>query len=592
MKNFDHNFIKFLSDQSKHLDAVSAAKSLLKSNPNSVEAISTHAYVNINAKNYELALKSYKRLNMINPDSFEAMFGSALCLSQLRRYNQAVDIYNQLILNFPNDFRAYMNLGVLYRQMGKFDLSKQILDQASKLEPKNSEIFHNLAITIEHMGDLETALKIYNHVLSLNPSHFRAICNQGTIYSQKNKLDEAEEKFLRALSIKPDDELSLNNLGLVYIFKKKTHNAKTMFLKAINSNPLSGKGYINFASLNNLKCDEINLIINKLEKLIFKKASFQFYDKALFALANLYEKRSEFRKAEQLYLMGNNYVSKFRPFNQSKNTIHYERLLDTVDIFSCSENIDKKNNKNYIFIIGMPRSGTTLLESILASNNIIQPGDELPFLNKICKEFIFDRKQPLTSFNKNDLKTISNYYIENTIHLFGKNSWLIDKLPHNFQWACIIAKIFPNAKILHCHRDPMDNCWSLYRANFEQGHTYSFSMKSLGQYYAQYQNLLIQFQKVLGDRIFNVNYDELVLDPVKYSKSIFEYIGFPNFKFDESNRGKNYFSRTTSSVDVQKPISKSSLNGWKKHESFLDPLLRSLISEQIKLCIPIYGKNN
>jgi Flp pilus assembly protein TadD len=514
----------------------------------------------------------------------------AICYVQLKRFNQAIAAYQTLTKLFPKDFRPFMNLGVLLRQMGKLDLSKDILKQASKLDPKNSEILHNLAITIEHQGNLDLALSAYSHVIALKPSHYRAICNQGVIYSKLGKLNEAEEKFLAVLAIEPSDNLSLNNLGLIYIFKKQQDKAKNFFIRAIHASPTDGKGYINCASLNNLGTLDIDILINKLEPLILKKVPFQHQDKALFALAQLYEKKKNQEKIEYYYSMSNNYVSRLRPYNHSQTQLNFKKLLHLSNELNIPEQFEARD-KNYIFIVGMPRSGTTLLESILASNSNIIAGDELPFMNEICKEIIFENKEPPTKLNQEMLDIISAYYSKNTRPLFKNSSWLIDKLPHNFQWACMIAKIFPNAKILHCHRDPMDNCWSLYRANFEQGHPYSFSMKSIGRYYAQYQYLLSHFQKKLGNRIFSVNYDTLVTDPADYTKPIFDHIGIKDYQFDDTKRGDNYYSQTTSSVDVQKPISTSSLGGWKSHKAFLEPLLNSLKLEQKILGIPIYQSN-
>ena len=170
----------------------------------------------------------------------------------------------------------------------------------------------------------------------------------------------------------------------------------------------------------------------------------------------------------------------------------------------------------------MPRSGTTLLESILASHDDITAGDELTYFTAACDSRLDLSAQDVSA---DIAAAIRAEYEEKTAALFAGKSWLIDKLPHNFKWAEVISKVFPDARILHCHRDPMDNCWSIFRTNFEYTHNYSFSMKSIGQFYAHYQKLMSIYESRIGDAMLAVNYDALVQDPAAETARIFEFLG-------------------------------------------------------------------
>ena len=134
----------------------------------------------------------------------------------------------------------------------------------------------------------------------------------------------------------------------------------------------------------------------------------------------------------------------------------------------------------------------------------------------------------------------------------------------------------------------MDNCWSLFRANFEQGHDYCFNMKALGQYYAQYQHLMQTYETHLGGRMLSLSYDDLVRNPQQQAHRIFDYLGMGDFEFDESKRGDGYFSTTASAAQVQDQISTKSLQGWRRHEAFLKPVLAALKKQQSRLGLPVY----
>jgi tetratricopeptide (TPR) repeat protein len=578
--------IQRLSKQGQHQEAIAAASKLLKANRDSIPVKTCLGFVLINGGEFTKALKIYRDLLKSAPLNIDYLFGAAICHAQLRQFTDAEKAYQRLINLKPNEFKYKMNYGVLLREHGFFDQSEAMLRQAHDNNPRFAEILHNLGITLEQLERFDEALAIYDQALERDPKHYRALSNQGSVYTKLNQLEAAEGKFKACLAINPHYLNGLNNLGLVYLYQRQTDAAKAIFQDAIAKHPHDGKAYFNLSNLDDLTDDDLRAVIAQLEEQFNTQGLTHFLDKGLFALAQFYQKQKNTAKSEAYYLKGNRHVARQRPYDNHKT----QQQFDLWRRFSTSQPKTSHDaaNQKIIFIIGMPRSGTTLLESILASCDAIAAGDELPYLNDQLDKAMsrLDPKSPMMTAD--EIKAITQHYKDKTQWMHNDDQWLIDKLPHNFKWAPLIADIFPEAKILHCYRNPMDNCWSLYRVNFEQSHAYCFDRKALGQYYAHYQNLMKSYEDMMGDRMLSVSYDELVKNPDGESERIFDYIGLEGYKFDEAKRGRNYFSRTASSAQVQQPISTQSLGGWRRHEAFLEPVLIALQKQQQRLGLPVY----
>lgn len=361
-----------------------------------------------------------------------------------------------------------------------------------------------------------------------------------------------------------------------------------MLFKAIEYYPNSAIFYNNITQLKNLNVEELNQIKIAIENVIASNAETLSIEQMYFSLGKICQSLKDFKAAEASYLKANKIVSKMKPYDRSfvSSYFDYSKFLASHLDTSFKGHV---SGESFVFIVGMPRSGTTLLESLLSTHSKLIPGDELPYLNRICFDELFKNKRPIGQPNNDNLEVISNYYSSKTSTLFSKPNILIDKLPHNFRWVPIISTVFPKATIVHISRDPIDNCWSLFRENFDNNnHEYSYQLKILGEYYARYQELMLFFNNRGNYNIINVTYEALVDQPINTIKNIFNKININPEDFVEQSRGNNYYSKTASSVQVQQPVSKASVQGWKKHSDFLRPLVLNLQKHQERLGLPIY----
>lgn len=579
--------LKKLHSEGKIEKALKLSSQLLKKYPNNYSYLHAHASLHNNAGRIKTALHSYLKLHKLNPTDISIVLIISTCFSKIGEYVTSLKYFHIANNLRPNDHEIIMNIGVLYRLNHQVTESKTYLEMCVKLAPKKAEAFHNLAITNELEDDFDSALSNYKQAVELDSQHYRAFCNMGVVYSKLRNLELAENAFLTSLSINPKYDLALKNLGINYVFQKRLDEAKELLFKAISHHPNSAMFFNNLSQLTNLTKKELTDIKFAIEKSISSKMKRFDIDEMYFALGKICHSLKEYKCAEASYLKANILVSKKKPFDRSfvSNYFDYSKFLASNLDMSFEGHL---SGESFVFIVGMPRSGTTLLESLLSTHNKLIPGDELPHLNHICFAELFKNKRHIGQPNIKNLEVIADYYNSKTSILFSKPNILIDKLPHNFRWIPIISKVFPKAKIVHISRDPIDNCWSLFRENFNNNsHEYSYQLKTLGEYYARYQELMLLFNNC-SFNIINVNYETLVDQPIYTIKNIFSKMNINPEDFVEQSRGNNYYSKTASSVQVQQPVTKASVQGWRKHSDFLQPLVLSLQKHQERLGIPIF----
>jgi len=580
--------IKQLYSEGNIDKALKLSNQLLKKTPSNYQLLHVHATLHNQAGIVKTALKSYLKLHKLNQSDINIILTIGSCFSKISEYQSSLNYFLKALNLKSSDPGIMMNIGVMYRLLNKIQDSKIYLEKAVHLAPKNAEIFHNLAITNELEEDYDTALINYKHAIAINNQHYRALGNMGVVYSKINDLDKAEEAFLSSLSINPKYDLSLKNLSINYVHQKKLDKAKALLFEAISYHPNNGLFYNLISHLSNLNFEELNKfkknildILKSQDKKIPKQ---EFY----FALAKICLSLKEFDLSEESYLKANTIVNKINPYDRIYVNRHFEYSKHLISHLSSSYN-GVNTGENFLFIIGMPRSGTTLLESLLSMHYQINPGDELPHMNYICSKELILQYDYILPIPTNLLSIIANYYVDKTLNLIPKNGKLIDKLPHNFKWVPVIKAIFPKANILHISRDPIDNCWSLFRENFNNNnHPYSYRLDLLGEYYAKYQELMSFYSKNGDFNIIDVKYEDLVDNPIGITKSIFNKIGLNPNDFKEGDRESKYYSKTASTVQVQQPISKKSVQGWRKHSEFLKPLIYNLQKHQKILGLPIY----
>jgi len=507
---------------------------------------------------------SYRKAIKLKPDLANAHSNLGNVLRELGKLKEA-EIYTrkEIELN-PNISNAHLNLGNVLRELGKLKEAEICTRKAIKLKPDLAEAYSNLGIISKDIGKLKEAEIYSRKAIKLKPDLAEAYSNLGDVLGELGKLKEAEIYTRKAIKIKPDLALSHSNLGVILINLGKLKEAELSIHKSIEIKPDLAKAFFDLSTLKVSTKDKKwrdqlfskNLISNKS-----LKDQIDIY----FARANILHKESNFKESSKYLKLGNNLKQKKHSYNPLYLINKSKELLEE----SYKESINKKDNAKYpqcIFIVGMPRSGSTLLESILSMNIDIYDLGEI----NILEEAFLNWK----TFKQNS--TLAELYLRKIINHCDEIRNTTNKWLYNYLYTGIISTQIPNAKIIHCFRNPLDNIFSIYRAHFKKGNQYSSSLVDCAKIYLDQDKVMTQYKNKFTEKIFDLNYDSLVSKPKEEIKSLISWLGW---KWDDKYLSPHLNPRsvsTASNVQVRSPINSKSIGGWKNYKEMLKPAIEIL----------------
>nr|WP_277348886.1 sulfotransferase [Sneathiella limimaris] len=317
-----------------------------------------------------------------------------------------------------------------------------------------------------------------------------------------------------------------------------------------------------------------------LLKTLAETESFTGEDKAnvLFAYAKALEDLKQNKKSFSVYLQANQAHRATYSYDIEETAAEFEEIRNTIspDFFKAHKNSGVQDNRP-IFVLGMPRSGTSLVEQILASHRAVYGAGELYNLEKTY--FYLIRQKGERSFSEafanaseEFLKELGSDYIQQLNKLGSKASFIIDKMPRNFIYTGLIKLILPNAKIIHCKRTPEDTCLSIYKKFFVGDQKFAYDLEELGRFYNLYLNHMEYWKSLLGDDLYEVTYEEMIADQESETRKLLDYC-----ELDWDDNCLQFYKtkravRTASTDQVRQPIYKSSVEAWRTYEEELQPL--------------------
>ena len=454
------------------------------------------------------------------------------------KFRELIFEINKLLKEFPKSFRLYLIKGLAQKNLNDFVGAISSLEKSIKINPEFAQSYNNYGVLLEKIGNYENALENYKKAISLN-----------------TKLIE-----------------TYNNIGLIYKHLGDIELAKSFFEKAIDIDSSFIASYYNLSMLLKHNGDEkhINTLLS-----FTKKNELDYAQQTLlnFALGKIYEDLEDFDLSFYYYKKGNDSNKKNFPSAsiERKNFFHFSKkqFLKYESIKNIQTNNIEASQFKPIFIIGMPRSGTTLVEQILSSHKKIFGCGELFHIQK----GVLNTKLHNSEVNHNKLNALRNYYLQNIETMNFSESYFTDKMPLNFRYLGHIINSFPESIIIHLKRDPIATCWSNFKTNFDDVQLgYSNDLSELAEYFKLYEDLMDFWNKKFSDKIYELKYEDLVENQERETKQLIEHIGL---EWDESCLNfhlNNRFVRTASTTQVREKIFKNSSLKWKKYEKHLDVL--------------------
>ncbi len=438
------------------------------------------------------------------------------------------------------------------------------------------------AVNAHNQGDLQKAQQLYQEILASDPDNPRALHYLGVIASQNN-MSLGLSYMERSLLLQPDNPEFNYNIAGIYARYGESQKASKHFEKAIALKPDYAEAYQGLTE--SKECGQEPDLLNRIKAQLNSETTTADQKVYLhFAAAKIYEDSKEYDQAFDHYQKGNTLKSgHYDKVGNSNLTQEIIRFFD--DKWVNTHREFGLYSHTPIFIVGMPRSGTSLVEQILASHSQVFGAGELADINLMIGALInrtknrFPYPQFLTEVVDQDLLGYGQSYLQRLSQISGNSRRVVDKNPSNFLRVGLILQIFPNAKIIHTQRDPLDNCLSCYFNNFARGHYYTNSLESLAAYYNDYTDLMRHWQRIYPGRIHTLSYEALIENQQQVTRDLLDYC---NLEWEEQCLAFYKSKRnvtTASKHQVRRPLYKSSVKRWEHYKAHIQPLIAKLNNE-------------
>ena len=543
----------------------------------------THFYLGVVLEELgrtEPAIKHYKKSIGLVADNAAAHRHLGDACSKLRRWEEAITAYQQVLAIQAEDVGTMIKLGNALRAAQRWTDSIAVYEQALVLQPDNAEVHRYLGVALQKMGQTEKAINSYERTLSLRPDSPGVRIDLARILRQLGKAEEALSQFelaadqiTNSFDAYIDVALTLRQLGQADL-------AVDRLEKLLGIRPAYGEAYYHISMIDPKQ--ELVPVVDKLlsDPALPKNDAIYCH----FALGNIYDSGNSFDEAFEHFLTGNTLHRETFNYDTEENIVTTDWLIEVYSKdFIQSKRQFGSDSRIPVFILGMPRSGTTLIEQILSSHALVHGAGEveaIPAINlSIAQQLEYASPNPdlMALIDRKMVEEGAARYLQELALHCPTAERITDKLPGNFARIGLIKTLFPDARIIHCKRNPLDNCISLFFHYFA-ALTCSFELTELGQYYLDYQRLMSHWQNLLPGEIFNVQYEELVMNQEKVSKQLIDYIGL---EWDENCMDFHNNKRSVmspSNLQVRQPLYKSSMNRWKPYEKHIQPLVEVLQS--------------
>ena len=518
----------------------------------------------------------------MNNEQFKIKVQKLINQYNVRNYHYVLREANILLKKLPTNPFLMNLVGSCFQKLGELEKAKKIFEDIISLHPKNIAAFNNLGNTLKSLKLYNEAEKNYIKALNINEKYPNTLQNLANLKFEFNEYEESIKLYKKAIETDRDNYLIYYNLGLVYQALGEFTDARNCLEKVIKINPKFTNADKILSRFTKYKKNDLHLVdmeerLEKIDLSDFNKANI------LFSLGKAYEDINEFKKSYDSLEKANSLMKKITKYNFNDDDNIFQSLIKIFDNFNFEQKKNKIDDKKIIFIVGLPRSGTSLMEQILASHSKVYGAGELSFLtDSIKREFFKDNKfiaDNTTMITEEKLSVIKDLYLKNIKNFDYDEVYLSDKNPLNYLWIGFIRLIFPNSKIVHINRDLCDNFFSLYKNTFDGNMNWCFDKSDLLNYCLNYKKLMKFWNNKISNYILNINYENLISNTDMEIKKILSFCDLSYEKDCLEYYKSKRAIKTVSSAQARKPIYKSSINSYQNYEKFLGDFFKKIKEE-------------
>jgi len=473
---------------------------------------------------------------------------------------------------------------IAYHRAGRFAEAIALYREILAVKPDLAEIHNNVGHALAALGNLEAAITAFRRAVELKPHNPEALCNWGLALVDLERFDDAEAKYREALAVDANFDGAHNNLGLLMKERGRLTEAVAAFEQAVRLAPRKTSYYDNLAAVRPFVAGD--RYFAALQNMAQNPAAVPAVDRISlhFALAKAYENIDQPEIAFRELVKGNALKRAQFTYDEAATLGTMDRLRELID----RDFIEARRGCGLtspvpVFIVGMTRSGTTLIEQILASHPQVFGAGELLLLDQAAgaiRNALPGRPpfpQMMLDMSPDQFGILAKLYLDHIVRRAPDAARVTDKMTVNFLFVGLIHLMLPNATIIHAVRDPVDTCLSCFSTNFTKPHPHAYDLAELGRYYRHYRQLMAHWHDVLPPgRILDVHYEELVEDVEGVARRIVLHCGLEwDLRCLDFHLIKRPV-RTASAAQVRKPIYKDAVGRWRKYEAVLGPLLAEL----------------
>jgi tetratricopeptide (TPR) repeat protein len=606
-----NNLGSVLRDLGRYEEALSALTRALALRPDFAEALTNLGMVYRKLGRRDEAEFAYRQALALNPRDSKALNNLGNLCQDQGEFGAALDWYGKALALEPNSSLSQYNLGCVLLKMGRLDEAEaalaqavkvdpvmldaqyalsslyqlrfefpraiEILQRAISLQPERAEGHIKLAETYFAMNQFRESLRSLRQAEALVPASSKVLLLYSRVLQSQGKSVEAQQSLDRVLAQEPENREALRIQANLFmdqgLFAKSAAVVRGMLRR---DNGDSSAWHLLARVVAGKEKDsltrEIERALNNRNTTLLQRLELQF------ALGGLLEDLGEYDRAFASLSEANRLKRGTFRFSLEPRERKISRIREVYDAEAMRRFAGRGwRSQVPVFIVGMPRSGTTLAEQILSSHPEVHGGGELRLLSETVAEHL--QIQPLDEslspeivLRARDLPELGRRYVEELRKYAPAARHIIDKMPGNYLFLGLIALILPEAKIIHCVRGPMDTCWSLFKKLFTHGHQYAYDLEELAHYYLLYQRMMRHWQGVLPGPILELRYEDLVVDQEGQTRRLLEFCGLawhPGCLHFERNKRPVH---TASSVQVRQPLHNRSVGLWKRYAQGLQPL--------------------
>ena len=503
---------------------------------------------------------------------------SGACNSALGEIDSAIISFNKAIELKPDYDEAYFNLGVAFHQTGQLGEAINCYERAISIKHAYPTAHNNLGLIALSQGQLDNALKSFEWAVAYSPEYAEAHNSLGAAFQELKQFEKAKVSFKKAVALNPQYAQGLHNLAILSEIINLPDEASEYYEKALAVEPNYAEAYRNQSRTKKYKKNDPQ--IAQMQS-IYSNDNLSISDKVHinFALAKVNEDLGNQKDFFKHLDEGSRLRKKQLNYNINETEEFHSSL---VKLFSEDKPKIKKLSLGPldirpIFIVGMPRSGTSLVEQIISSHHSVHGAGELNNFKNVVTPALKNYIGNLTNtINEDDLLSIRKNYIKSLMDLNVSEKIITDKMPVNFRMIGLILTAIPEAKIIHLTRNPKATCWSNYKHYFANENGFTFDQEDLARFFILYQELMGFWHKSFPNKIHDISYERLTTHQEDETQKLLKYC-----ELDWDNNCLNFHKNTravhtASASQVRQKMYQGSSDAWKKYEKFLQPLIMGL----------------